>query len=621
MNFHVGEDDITADKDWKHVFKRFRNLLLRDRGVVVNGFRITPSIIRTHLQASGLSSTHINALFNPDDKQNVKMAFDLLKDIWSLPPATTQESTKPGFSRAREALRTLGKLLHHIVFPYLCVDLSLSEQLEHLSAAAHLLLVLYTEGGKEFIPTLLFVDLMIMIKNAFFCVAKAKVDDPDGYFWIILLGTDRLEELFGILRTMVGNDANLDVLQLVCRLTGTTEVSNILAKYPHWDRPPRRLNLPALTRESQELPEKSDHIKPASWRGDVAVKPITLLTSWNRGRRLVEEECTFTSEILRNLDTKPGIDILSPFGVLLINMTLESDDNEDDDNNIFPAVETEAITPPTESTRMVLSPEIEDAFADEGLIEDDELQSDRERDSTGNNELPNSTCNSGLQRRTFDNVVSFQGKIMSKSRALALRSKYTKMTSSTDRLKRVQEIERFANISSHLHDILQHDSAFGGPCLLLQEPITSLIRCEDKLFLCLGEVNGIKIDGAIVEHVGLDILLEDTVTVSYQVIGVIPASNDDDPNLVYDWRSTTISERTLSVPGRLVKPVNPTVSTSIPGRPFYLFESKVLLALTADLFEGLAAKDLKVVPKVAPSRDLPYREASGKLHLLGVDFV
>jgi hypothetical protein len=125
-----------------------------------------------------------------------------------------------------------------MVFPYLCVDLSLSEQIEHLSAAAHLAMILYRSAGKEFIPTNLYVDLMIMIKNVIFCVAKAKVEDPEGEFWIILLGTDRLEELFGILRTMVGNDANLDILQLVSRLSGTTEVANILAKYPQWDCSP-----------------------------------------------------------------------------------------------------------------------------------------------------------------------------------------------------------------------------------------------------------------------------------------------------------------------------------------------------------------------------------------------
>ena len=36
MDLHVGDDDLTCDKDWKHVFKRARNLLLRARGVVVD---------------------------------------------------------------------------------------------------------------------------------------------------------------------------------------------------------------------------------------------------------------------------------------------------------------------------------------------------------------------------------------------------------------------------------------------------------------------------------------------------------------------------------------------------------------------------------------------------------
>ena len=76
---------------------------------------------------------------------------------------------------------------------------------------------------------------MTMIKNILFCLAKAKVNNPNRKFWVILCGTDQLEELFGILRTMVGNDANLDILQLVSRLSGTTEVANILAKYPQWD--------------------------------------------------------------------------------------------------------------------------------------------------------------------------------------------------------------------------------------------------------------------------------------------------------------------------------------------------------------------------------------------------
>jgi hypothetical protein len=63
-------------------------------------------------------------------------------------------------------------------------------------------------------PTQSYVDIMIMIKNVFYCVAKAKVDTPHGNFYPILLGTDRLETFFGLIRTAVGTDTNVDLLQL-----------------------------------------------------------------------------------------------------------------------------------------------------------------------------------------------------------------------------------------------------------------------------------------------------------------------------------------------------------------------------------------------------------------------
>jgi hypothetical protein len=63
-------------------------------------------------------------------------------------------------------------------------------------------------------PTQSYVDIMLMIKNVFYCVAKAKVDNPCGNFYPILLGTDRLETFFGLIRTAVGTDTNVNILQL-----------------------------------------------------------------------------------------------------------------------------------------------------------------------------------------------------------------------------------------------------------------------------------------------------------------------------------------------------------------------------------------------------------------------
>ena len=130
-------------------------------------------------------------MFNPNDQQDVKLAFDLLKDIWSLSHESTNRN--PGVAIAWEVIWILEKVL---VFPYVCVNLSLSEQIEYLSQSAHLLLGFYKSADKEFIPTNLYINIMIMTKNVIFCIAKAKVDDPDRQFWIILLGTDYLKEFF-----------------------------------------------------------------------------------------------------------------------------------------------------------------------------------------------------------------------------------------------------------------------------------------------------------------------------------------------------------------------------------------------------------------------------------------
>ena len=330
MNLEVGDDDITADKDYKHVFKRCRNLTLRKRGFQIHGIHITLSIIRSHFQSNQVSKCHIDSILKPDDKQDVKLAYDLLCEIWRLPHVDDEK--RPGFSDTRQAFRTLGVFFQHLLLPYICIDLSLSEQLIHLSAAAHILLAMLREdnAGTMLMPTQLYIDIHLMIKNVYFCVAKAKVDNPDTNFYLILLGTDRLEELFGILRTMVGTDASLDILQLVLRLGGTTEVSGILAQHPEWDRSPRRLNLPALSKDGLDVHKGVDHIKPSSWRGDVAVSSANLKTCWLAGRQEVKSLARLNT-VLEKLEEEenPEVNMLQPFGKDIVRARRDTDDYDD----------------------------------------------------------------------------------------------------------------------------------------------------------------------------------------------------------------------------------------------------------------------------------------------------
>ena len=63
----VGVDDIMADKDYKHIFKWLRNTLLREKGSMVHGIKLTWGLIHKHLSDSGLPLAHIEHVLNPMD--------------------------------------------------------------------------------------------------------------------------------------------------------------------------------------------------------------------------------------------------------------------------------------------------------------------------------------------------------------------------------------------------------------------------------------------------------------------------------------------------------------------------------------------------------------------------
>jgi hypothetical protein len=183
--------------------------------MVVNNFLITPALLRCHLQTNKVPTHRINYLFNPTNRQDVPLCFTLMKEIWSLPPPAPTD--KPSFMAARDALRMLSSLFQHLILPFVQVTLSLHEQLAHLSAAVHLATFLFTanDTGSKAMPVLTFKDIIILVKKAFFCVVKAKIRTPDGEFYIVLLGTDRLKSTFSVIRSIVGNDTNADILTLM----------------------------------------------------------------------------------------------------------------------------------------------------------------------------------------------------------------------------------------------------------------------------------------------------------------------------------------------------------------------------------------------------------------------
>lgn len=579
MCLWVGDDDVTADKDYKHVFKRLRNTVLRSKGLFVRGIHLTPAVIKAHLRDAGHTDRHIHSMFKPEDKKDVMLAYTLLRDLWSLPSASPSFSSRPGYAETREAIKIYGDLCFHLVLPYICVELTLSEQLEHLSSAAHLALALY-DPGDRLMPTVLYIDIMIMIKNVYFCVAKAKADHPLDPFYIILLGTDRLETLFGILRTMVGNDANLDALQLSLRVTGTTDVANIFALHPEWDKTPRRLHLPSVTKDMKSVPDAADHANPAAWIGDVIPFIVSLITCWKRGRRAIEARYPWTVDILRHIETIPNATILAPHGVMLFNLPLSSDDDEDD--------EDEGLTDPT-----TVAP---DSAPEEDITD-------------GLRDLEDAATEIDLDRtpgqQSFTRFINVNGAEVNKARALSQRFKYQKSAASTDRLRRVMSKGRYQK------EVEIEELDAEGERLSVNDPVASLLDCEGKLWLSLSEVKSILIHSRPVDSVPASLLPEKAVSVSYQVMRLIRATVDDDPSKKNDWRSSLFLSPTFKVPGSLIQPINPAISTRTPGRPCFIFDSSSLMALTASLHDQLTQVQSRNVPHITRTHEYPYREQTG----------
>ncbi|THU77743.1 hypothetical protein K435DRAFT_770008 [Dendrothele bispora CBS 962.96] len=604
MNLLVGPDDITMEKDSPHNFKRARGYLIRPRGFEIQGIHITPSILKAHLRAEGHTATHINSLFKPDDLQDVPLAYQLHRDLWALPTETIGQN--PRFQDERAAIKMISTMFYEfLLLPYICTELSLSEQLKRLSAAAFMLLVLYRASGKKFIPTLLYQDLMITIKNVFFSVAKAKVDNPDGRFWLCLLGTNRLEILFGILRSVVGNDCNVDIFQLVHRITGSVELANILAKHPEWDRTSRRLRVPPVDLQGKTILGASvDHISPAVWNGDVRVKLVSLVTCWKAGRTLVIERFPELIPLFTELDQDVrNIDVLRPHGDLIVGCELDADDTEDDPEMSVPQGNVDA------DLNI-------DVFGEESGI--------RQVEDAVANELESEE----VPMRAFDTKLDLgDGKMVNKSRLLG---QYTRLRiqapTSTDRKRRVMQMSRFSNqtVTDPSPSIIDNPSAFDTACLMISEPIASLLSCEDQFFLCIGEVVDIRIGSNVLEDIPLDELLEEGVIIKFQLLQIIPCDNQTDPTGHNDWRSspsTHIHPVCFAVPGHLVVPLNPTLST--PSDPtkktFYLFRSDLLRALAEELLNKISSlgqsRSLKI-PTIEHSQFFPYWTTSGEAAFL-----
>lgn len=283
--------------------------------------------------------------------------------------------------------------------------------------------------------------------------------------------------------------------------------------------------------------------------------------------------------------------MLAPFGTLLIHASPLSNDTEDLHDDLLHGLDPEVAMSASEGTAPLLA-------SSSGMCKLEDM-------ATQPRWSPEE-CAFG-RTISVDNGTT----MLSKSRALSLLFKYSKTTSSADCLHQVQQQTHF--ITSQPDTTLQ-DSYSDNPdnILFVNNPVASLLSCENNLFLAIGEILALHMGSKSVDHIPLDVILKDTTRITYQVYNLIGTSLDDDNSQLNDWCTRELLSMKFKVPGCLVQPINPVLATPPSHAPFYLFDTATLVSLTSSLHDQMTKPSLKLIPQALKTHQYPYCEASGK---------
>jgi hypothetical protein len=165
--------------------------------MVVNDIVINRLILEQYLiLLLGKSTDSVAKLLNPADPQDVPRVIELIRAVGDL-RSLDRSAFNPSQMKTVEALQLIGTLFHAMTEPFVNAELSLTEQMTYLSEFADLSLALYRKNGTSFMSNQLYSDSQVMVKNAFFYLAKQILMDPTLQVLLMLSGDDRLENLFG----------------------------------------------------------------------------------------------------------------------------------------------------------------------------------------------------------------------------------------------------------------------------------------------------------------------------------------------------------------------------------------------------------------------------------------
>ncbi|KAJ7828155.1 hypothetical protein B0H14DRAFT_2229448, partial [Mycena olivaceomarginata] len=138
-------------------------------------------------------------LLDPADKQNVPKAVSFVQQLVKL--KDLHLPLHPSEIQMRKALSFFSEVLSSFVFPFITIEMNISEQVTSLSNYAFLAVALQIKHGSSCFTGPLYADSQVTIKNIIFTIAKMQIINPNLKFYNIREGKERLEVVFSDCQT------------------------------------------------------------------------------------------------------------------------------------------------------------------------------------------------------------------------------------------------------------------------------------------------------------------------------------------------------------------------------------------------------------------------------------
>ena len=185
---------------------------------------------------------------------------------------------------------------------------------------------------------------------------------------------------------------------------------------------------------------------------------VGLSSAWKLGRILVEQDLDLHSfhpaNIFKAMEVDLSIDLLNPFGSNVL-------DDADEDETLDPAHAPDSTIP-----SQLPSTDLE-------VLVDNEY----------------------AKLHGVKNAIEVDRKLVHKAKILHEFFKYSRLPNLTDQLKQVANLSHFAIMSHHQDRHIGDESIIKAELLLVKDPVAALVICDDHVFLAIGQVNAIKVDG------------------------------------------------------------------------------------------------------------------------------